>query len=111
MISKYLEPTLQRLWDNAAKKKGKYPPAVEEAALNSLVTGCIYRYLHDKNDYNSFAISEAKVLRDYINTSSEKKYEVIKYKPVEGAYCDLSYGNKDNLIGDGYFLLYRIIEL
>ena len=65
MIRNYVVPALRELWDNMAKKKGKCPLAVEEAALNSLVTGCIYGYLYDRKVYDSFAISEAKVLRDY----------------------------------------------
>lgn len=210
MMEVYIERALRELWDSIAKKKGKFPLAVEEAALNSLVTGCIYRYLHDRKVYDSFAISEAKVLRDYtssgrcdivwyygdnivyfelkgpvydyqnnsaavkqqfsnlkmareqvesikyhenekwygykenglykrygcimgmilsrsktdssdfveleesikeMNNISDDKYEYIAYKAAEDTCCDLSYGNIENLTGDGYFLLYKIIEL
>ena len=62
-----------------------------------------------KTDSSDFVELEESIKE--MNNISDDKYEYIAYKAAEDTCCDLSYGNIENLTGDGYFLLYRIIEL
>lgn len=68
IIENYLVPYINSKWtsmqqDTSIDSERRFPFIVEEAVLNTALTGSIFRYMLDNNDYSSTLVSEAKVKR------------------------------------------------
>lgn len=68
IIEDYLLPYLNNKWLSMHREASQYPDrrfpfVIEEAVLNTALTGSIFRYMHDNNDYASTLVSEAQVKR------------------------------------------------
>ncbi|HHW31423.1 MAG TPA: hypothetical protein GXX20_07100 [Clostridiaceae bacterium] len=68
IIEKYLIKYINNKWTSMQLEDFQYPGrrfpfVIEEAVLNTALTGSIFQYMHDNNDYSSTLVSEAKVKR------------------------------------------------
>lgn len=68
VVGEYLVPYLNNKWQSMHQEATQYPDRrfpfiVEEAVLNTALTGSIFKYLHDIGDYSSTLVSEAQVKR------------------------------------------------
>lgn len=68
IIDKYLLHYLDNKWLGMQREASQYPErrypfVIEEAVINTALTGSIFRYMHDNNDYTSTLVSEAQVKR------------------------------------------------
>lgn len=68
IIEKYLIKYINNKWTSMQQGTSLYPErifpfVIEEAVLNTALTGSIFRYMHDNNDYASTLVSEAHVKR------------------------------------------------
>lgn len=68
IIDNYLMLYLKNKWSGMQREASQYPErrfpfVIEEAVLNTALTGSIFRYMHEHSDHSSTLVSEAKVKR------------------------------------------------
>jgi len=91
IVVEYLVPYLNNKWQSMHQEATQYPDRrfpfiVEEAVLNTALTGSIFKYLHDIGDYSSTLVSETQVKR---YGSKGGKCDIIWYCGESVYYAEL----------------------
>lgn len=91
IIDEYLLSYLNSKWLGMQQEalqypKRRFPFVIEEAVLNTALTGSIFRYMHEKNDYTSTLVSEAQVNR---YKSDKGRCDIIWYSGDSVYYIEL----------------------
>jgi len=91
IVKDYLMPYLENKWLGMYGEASQYPDrrfpfVIEEAVLNTALTGSIFRYMHDNNDYTSTLVSEAGVKR---HGTGKGRCDIIWYSGDAVYYIEL----------------------
>ncbi len=110
VIRNYLEPYLKKMFEANAvinpnrqigKLDKKIPYVTEEAAFNSLLTGCIHQYIVMRQEYSSFVISEGIVKRrDIVEKEYTGRCDIVWYINDIVFYIELKGAIYKNDTGD-----------
>lgn len=121
IIKDYFIPYLDNKWKEMQLEalrypKRRFPFAIHEAVLNTAITGSIFRFLHDKNDFTSTLVSEAPVKRTYTNKGKCDIiwyfHEAVYYVELKGTFLyDTAEASKNAALGQQFGLGKAYAEL
>ena len=86
IIENMLPCKMEEIWKACLHKNKRIPYVVEEAGFNSLLLSCIYDFVSKNEKYESFAVSEAIVIR---SGGTKGRCDIIWYIDDEAYYLEL----------------------
>jgi hypothetical protein len=120
IIKNYMVPYINNKWTNMQKvlsgskiNRQRLPFAVEEAVLNTALTGSIYKYMLDNSDYDSILVSEAAVKRA---NGGKGRCDLVWYTGKDVYYMELKgsfyygFNNSNTTVNEAFKYLNSAVE-